>query len=164
MLHFRPLTPDDYPLLLEWLQRPHVKEWWDDGDDTLDKVATHYGDEDDTVRFLLIETDAAGAEQPLGYFQYYLEPDGVVGIDQFLADAGRLGQGLGTQAVQLFCELVIAQRNPRRIILDPDPANGRAIRCYEKAGFRHYATVPTDEGGVAYMMQIERAPTAPTAG
>ena len=157
-LHFRPLTLTDYPLLLEWLQRPHVKEWWDDGDDTLDKVAAHYGDEDDTARFILMETVAAGVEQPLGYFQYYLEPDDTVGIDQFLADAGRLGQGLGTQAVQQFCDLVIAQRNPRRIILDPDPANGRAIRCYEKAGFRYYATVPTEEGGVAYMMQIERVP------
>jgi len=154
-LHFRPLTPADYPLLLDWLQRPHVKEWWDDGDDTLEKVAAHYGDEDDTVRFLLIETDAAGATQPLGYFQYYLEPDDTVGIDQFLADAGRLGQGLGTQAVQAFCDLIIAERNPRRIILDPDPANGRAVRCYEKAGFRHYETVPTDEGHLAYMMARE---------
>ncbi len=162
--HFRPLTPADYPLLLEWLQRLHVKEWWDDGDDTLDKVAAHYGDEDDTARFLLLETDATGAVQPLGYFQYYLEPEDTVGIDQFLADAGRLGQGLGTQAVQQFCALVIAQRNPRRLILDPDPANGRAIRCYEKAGFRHYATVRTDEGEWAYMMQIERDPTVSAAG
>jgi RimJ/RimL family protein N-acetyltransferase len=160
MLTFRPLTPADYPLLLEWLQRPHVKEWWDDGDDTLEKVAAHYGDEEDgdTARFLLLETDAAtGATQPLGYFQYYVEPDGVIGIDQFLADGNRLGQGLGTRAVRAFLDLVIAEQHPRRVILDPDPQNARAIRCYEKAGFRHYETVTTDEGHLAYMMALDLA-------
>jgi len=43
MLSFRPLLPADFPLLLAWLSRPHVKEWWDDGEDTLEKVARTTG-------------------------------------------------------------------------------------------------------------------------
>ncbi|HEX8831991.1 MAG TPA: GNAT family N-acetyltransferase [Longimicrobium sp.] len=157
-LAFRPLAPDDFPLLLEWLQRPHVREWWDDGDDTLEKVAAHYGADDGTARFLMLEHDpATGATRPAGYFQHYAEADGVIGIDQFLADGERLGQGMGTRAVRAFVEQVIAPLRPRRIILDPDPRNARAIRCYEKAGFHHVATVDTGGGTHAYMMAIDCA-------
>ncbi len=156
-LSFRPLTPDDYLLLLDWLQRPHVKEWWDDGDDTLDKVAAHYSDPD-AERFLLLYQEAGSmdAARPIGYFQYYREDAGVVGIDQFIGEAELLNRGLGTLAVRAFIALVIARENPHRIILDPEPENARAIRCYEKAGFRHYATVPTEDGKQAYMMKIDR--------
>jgi RimJ/RimL family protein N-acetyltransferase len=155
-LAFRPLTPDDYPLLLDWLQRPHVKEWWDDGDDTLEKVAAHYSDPD-AERFILLYRDPVTEEaRPIGYFQYYLEEEGVVGIDQFIGEADLLNRGLGTAAVRAFLQLVIARENPRRIILDPEPENARAIRCYEKVGFRHYETVPTEDGKQAYMMKIDR--------
>jgi RimJ/RimL family protein N-acetyltransferase len=155
-LRFRPLTPEDYPLLLDWLQRPHVKEWWDDGDDTLEKVAEHYSDPD-AERFILLYRDpAAPAARPIGYLQYYLEDEGVVGIDQFIGEAELLNRGLGTAAVRAFLQLVIARENPCRIILDPEPENARAIRCYEKAGFRHYETVPTEDGKLAYMMKIDR--------
>ena len=80
-LSFRPMTPDDYPRLLDWLQRPHVKEWWDDGDDTLEKVAAHYSDPD-AERFILLYQEAGSTDEarPIGYFQYYLEEDGVVGL------------------------------------------------------------------------------------
>lgn len=156
-LRFRPMTPDDYPLLLDWLQRPHVKEWWDDGDDTLAKVAAHYSDPD-AERFILLYRDPARPAEgrPIGYFQSYQEDEGVVGIDQFIGDADLLNRGLGTAAVRAFLQLVIARQNPRRIILDPEPENARAIRCYEKAGFRHYETVLTEDGKRAYMMKIDR--------
>ena len=155
-LAFRPLTPDDYPLLLDWLQRPHVKEWWDDGDDALEQVAAHYSDPD-AERFILLYRDPVTEEaRPIGYFQYYLEEEGVVGIDQFIGEADLLNRGLGTAAVRAFLQLVIARENPRRIILDPEPENARAIRCYEKVGFRHYETVPTEDGKQAYMMKIDR--------
>ena len=157
MLQFRPLTPADFPLLLEWLGRPHVKQWWDDGDDTLEKVAAHYGeDEPGLARFILLETGGdPTAAQPLGYFQYYTLSEGVIGIDQFIGEADRVNQGLGTQAVRQFVTDVVAPLHPHCVILDHDPANARAIRCYEKAGFRHYETVPTEEGDLAYMMKID---------
>jgi RimJ/RimL family protein N-acetyltransferase len=155
-LAFRPLTPDDYPLLLDWLQRPHVKEWWDDGDDTLEQVAAHYSYPDAERFNLLYRETATEKARPIGYFQYYLEEEGVVGIDQFIGEADLLNRGLGTAAVRAFLQLVIARENPRRIILDPEPENARAIRCYEKVGFRHYETVPTEDGKQADMMKIDR--------
>jgi RimJ/RimL family protein N-acetyltransferase len=161
VLYFRPLAPTDYPLLLDWLARPHVKEWWDDGDDTLEKVALHYeeADGDEQVeRFILMWTRADGAEaEPIGYFQWYLLSDGSAGIDQFIGEEHLLNHGIGTQAIRQFLAMLIARHEPRRFIIDPDPRNRRAIRCYEKAGFRYYETLTLEDGSQAYMMAIDRA-------
>lgn len=130
---FRPLELDDMPILLEWLQRPHVRQWWGGGDDSLEKVREHYTrDFDTTKRFILIEATSA---TPLGYFQYYLKPNGVIGIDQFLASAENLNKGLGVIVISKFIEMVCQKHSPRQIIADPHPNNSRAIRCYEKVGF-----------------------------
>lgn len=57
-LNIRPLTDADFPLLLAWLAKPHVKAWWDDGDDTLEKVELHDGDQSATnERFILLYQD-----------------------------------------------------------------------------------------------------------
>jgi aminoglycoside 6'-N-acetyltransferase len=161
LISFRPLTGADYPLLLDWLQRPHVKEWWDDGEDTLEKVVAHYGpdagDEEEVERFVLLwAPDEGVAPRPIGYFQWYLIPGGPAGIDQFIGEPDLLDRGIGTAAIREFLGRLIAAHDPARIIIDPDPRNARAIRCYEKVGFRYYETTTGEDGHPAYMMEIRR--------
>lgn len=91
MLRFRPLTSSDFPLLLKWLSKEHVKQWWNDGDETLEQVAQHYGEEEEGLeRFILVEVEDNG-EKPVGYFQHYFIPDGLIGIDQFIGEGDYLG-------------------------------------------------------------------------
>lgn len=157
MLGFRPLAADDFPLLLEWLSKEHVKQWWDDGDDTLEKVVRNYGEEEPLLeRFILVVSCETG-EKPIGYFQYYLDPDGSIGIDQFIGEEEYIDRGVGTNAIKMFCELIMRERKPTSIFLDPSPENKRAIRCYEKAGFKYYET-KAGEDGPAYMMRLESRP------
>jgi RimJ/RimL family protein N-acetyltransferase len=152
---FRPLTSDDFPLLLDWLSRPHVREWWNDGDDTLEKVARHYGETEVGLgRFILLEVNE-GDEKPIGYFQHYLAPGGAIGIDQFIGEEAYINRGVGRQAIRLFVELILREHKPASIILDPAPENKRAIRCYEKAGFEHYETGRTENGESSYMMRLD---------
>ena len=132
-VRFRPLSPDDFAKLLEWLQRPHVKQWWDNGDDTLDKVAEHYSRDPLTTRRYVAVIDGEDA----GYFQYYRLEPGHVGIDQFLADGGSLSKGIGTGCVLAFVEMIAAVEAPETVLVDPHPANGRAIACYRNCGFIH---------------------------
>lgn len=147
---FRPMIADDFAMLLVWLQTPHVKAWWNDGDDTLAKVAEHYGDDDGVERYILLAD-----ERPIGYFQAYPADEGAFGIDQFIGEADCIGKGIGPQAIGIFAGLLRQKHGPVPIVLDPVPDNHQAIRCYEKAGFVHYATVPGDEPGqLAYMMRL----------
>ena len=155
MISFQALISADFPLLLTWLAKPHVKEWWDDGDDTLEKVAQHYGEESGTKRFrICCQADEGASAIPIGYLQTYVVEDGGMGIDLFLGEERFLNRGLGTQALQAFIQQVIEQSAPSYFVIDPDPKNTRAIRCYEKVGFRHTETILTQEGKSAYMMRF----------
>jgi RimJ/RimL family protein N-acetyltransferase len=152
MLSFRPLRATDFPLLLSWLSNDHVKQWWNDGDDTLEKVALHYGTEDpDVARFILIESTELG-ESPLGYFQYYIVSKEIIGIDQFIGEADHINKGIGTAAIKLFLEMIVTRHKPQQVIIDPHPENKRAIRCYEKVGFVYSATELKENEKSAYIM------------
>ncbi|HEY9698545.1 MAG TPA: GNAT family N-acetyltransferase [Trichocoleus sp.] len=154
MLSFRPLKVDDFPLLLTWLSNDHVKQWWNDGDNTLEKVALHYGAEDpDVARFILIEATEVG-ESAIGYFQYYIVSKEIIGIDQFLGEADHINKGIGTAAIRLFLEMIVAKHEPQEVITDPHPENKRAIKCYEKVGFVYYAMQLKENGESAYMMKF----------
>lgn len=152
MISFRALEDSDFKTLFGWLQEPHVMEWWNDGDDTIEKVKTHYTSDTDTVFRFILQSDSG---HPIGYFQSYLEQDGVIGIDQFIGDSSLLNEGIGTAAVKGFVEIVNRDRSPESIFVDPDPTNKRAIRCYEKAGFVFQEIKIGIDGKQAYIMKMD---------
>ena len=163
---FQPLTNDGLPVLYDWLSRPHVVESWG-APPTLTEVAEHYSP--DALGKSGVQAYIAFANgTPIGYIQSYVamgsgdgwwedERDpGVRGIDQFLADAELLGQGFGTAMVRDFVAMLFADPAVTRVQTDPAPGNQRAIRCYEKAGFRAVNEVDTPDGR-ALLMLCERA-------
>jgi RimJ/RimL family protein N-acetyltransferase len=161
-VEFRLITADDMRMLHEWLQRPHVAEWWGPTpsyDEVADEFAplTRPGHRDQG--YIAFEQD-----QPIGYIQSYvvqgsgdgwwddeLDP-GARGIDQFLASSDQLGRGLGTRMVRAFVERLFEDPAVTHIQTDPDPRNARAIRCYEKAGFRAVKEVDTPDGRALLMV------------
>jgi len=165
---FRPLAESDPPMLLEWLNRDHLREWWREEEATLEGVRAKYlpriAGADAAVPFVALLDG-----RPVGYIQYYRAwagdpawwPDrpgpGVLGIDQFLADGDRLGRGLGTAMVASFCVLLFEDPEVTEIRVDPRPDNARAIRCYEKVGFRTRGEIATPDGPALWMV-LERAP------
>ena len=162
---FRPLTQADFPRLHEWLNRPHVAEWWDEPRDLESVVQAFSADLDSPViRMFLVCLD----QEPIGYIQVYrvmgADPEwwtdetdpGARGIDQFLANAEQLGQGLGSAMVRQFVGGLFADPEVTWVQTDPSPKNARAIRAYEKAGFRRVGEVVTPDGP-ALLMRVQRA-------
>lgn len=163
---FRPLTERDLPLLLEWLGRPHLQRWWRAGTLTLDELREKYlpriAGRDAARPFV-----AFAGDLPVGYVQSYdattgdgdYWPDdpqiGTLGIDLFLAEEDRLGQGLGTSMASAFVALVMTDPSVTEIRVDPRPDNLRAIRCYTKVGFREAGPFVTPDGP-AIMMILKR--------
>ena len=162
VIDFLRLTTGDLPMLHEWLCRPHVAEWWAPTP-SLDEVEEEFlpciaGVA--PVRCWL----ALDGRARIGFIQDYTpahcHDDGwwldehdpaVRGIDQFLANGDQLGRGLGTAMVRAFCGRLFADPRVTRIQTDPSPRNGRAIRCYEKAGFRAVREVVTPDGPALLM-------------
>jgi aminoglycoside 6'-N-acetyltransferase len=155
---FRALEEDDLPTLAEWLRRPHVAEWWGDVDESLDEMRAAI--DDIATEALIVELDGA----PIAYLQSYdphLEdghpyrdqPTGTLGLDLTIGDPELLGKGHGAAIVRQYAALLFSEGAPR-LIIDPDPTNGRAIRAYEKAGFRHFDT-RTSIYGPAHMMALD---------
>jgi RimJ/RimL family protein N-acetyltransferase len=162
---FRQLTLSDLPMLREWLQRPHVAQWWG----ALPSMAEMREDVGPmTLPGARDQAFIASVDgRDIGYIQSYTVKDsgggwwtdeqdpGARGIDQFLANADELGRGLGTRMVRAFVERLFSDAAVTRVQTDPDPQNPRAIRCYEKAGFRVWKEVETPDGP-ALLMLCER--------
>ena len=156
----------DLPMLPEWIGRAHVREWWTGEEADLPAEAFR---ELYLPRVMAVEQVrpyiALLEGRPIGYAQSYvakgsgggwwegIDDPGVRGIDQFLCDASDLGKGLGTRMVKAFVERLFSDPAVTRIQTDPDPANARAIRCYEKAGFRAVKTIVTPDGKALYMIR-----------
>lgn len=150
---FEPLKPLHAPLLHGWLQEAHVREFWDDGDRTLEQVRAHYFEPDwDAVPFLIV---LGGL--PIGYIQTYpvdAESEFAVwrgssgetwGIDLFIGERAWLGRGLAGPIIQAFLGLLRALHPAlRRVLIDPETRNIRARHVYAKAGFVPLTTVEVE--------------------
>ncbi|MBZ9703834.1 MULTISPECIES: GNAT family N-acetyltransferase [unclassified Mesorhizobium] len=137
---FRPVTQKDLPMIAGWLAEPHVAQWWDDPETEIAEIRDHI--DSISVEPLIVELDGT----PIAYLQSYdphLEEDhpyadqpfGTLGIDLSIGRPELVGIGHGSAMVRQFVEQLFEEGVPR-VIIDPDPSNGRAIRAYEKAGFR----------------------------
>ncbi len=163
---FKPLTVDDLLLLHEWLNRPHVRKWWNEPS-TITELRHDY------LPPLFNETStrayvAVLEHVPIGFIQSYVvkgsgdgwwedETDpGAHGIDQFLANANQLGQGLGRTMVRTFVDDLFRDPRVTTVQTDPSPENERAIRCYRGAGFVPIRTVDTPDGP-ALLMRTTRS-------
>lgn len=145
-----------------------VAQWWDHPQTREDIEAEYLPialGRSSTRAYLALQ-----GEKPVGFIQSYVvmgsgdgwwedERDpGARGIDQFLADGDRLGQGLGTAMITAFLRQLFQDPQVTVVQTDPSPANARAIRCYEKSGFRRVGEVDTPDG-VALLMRCQRPAT-----
>ncbi|MCR5857267.1 GNAT family N-acetyltransferase [Mesorhizobium sp. J428] len=152
---FRAVEEADLPLLGTWLRQPHVVEWWGDPDKGIAEIRQAM--EEVSVEPLIVELNG----RPVAYLQsydphmeddhpYQDQPFGTLGIDISIGEADLLGKGHGSAIVAQFAEQLFEEGAPR-LIIDPEPTNARAIRAYEKAGFRAFDTRTTIYG-TALMM------------
>ena len=149
---FARMTAMDLPLVNRWLARPHVAEWWPDGEgEVAEVVAACHDEAAETVPYL-VQLEG----KPFAYLQCTRESAGVRSIDQFIGEAEFLGQGHGSSFIRQFCDRLFAQAVPT-ITTDPDPINARAVRAYEKAGFRRIGPRDTQWGHIL-LMQRDNAP------
>jgi aminoglycoside 6'-N-acetyltransferase len=129
----RPIREADRPPIREILAQPEVAAWWL-GSRGLDNTVEDVFDTTDGESHFAIEL----AGVVIGQIQYgeENEPDyRHASIDVFL-DATYHGRGLGTDAVLTMARHLVRERGHHRVTIDPAAANARAIRVYQRVGFR----------------------------
>jgi aminoglycoside 6'-N-acetyltransferase len=128
----RPLAEADVPRIVELGSDPEVARWWPGL--TPEHVTVKARGEDDGAVGFAIVADGEVA----GMIQYFEETDEEyrhASVDLFLGVPYQ-DRGLGTDAVRTMVRHLTADRSHHRVTIDPDADNARAIRAYEKAGFR----------------------------
>jgi aminoglycoside 6'-N-acetyltransferase len=150
---FRPMQVDDLPLIARWLAMAHVREWWGDPAEQYTLVS---GDlNEPAMDQYIVEADG----RAFAYLQCYdlrawtsgfgVQPKGTRGIDLFIGEPDMIGHG--SAFISRFVDNRLRQ-GVRRILTDPNPANLRAIRAYEKAGFARDRIVETPDGPALLMV------------
>jgi aminoglycoside 6'-N-acetyltransferase len=127
----RRLAATDAPRLAELGREPEVARWWPGI--TADKLVAKAEGRDDVVAFA-VEHDG----ELIGLAQIYEEPDPDnrhAGIDLFLGSPYQ-GEGLGADTVLTLARHLVRDRGHHRLVIDPAVENRRAIRCYERVGFK----------------------------
>ena len=143
-------------MLSEWLRTPEAMRWWGD---PAEQEALLREDLDNPLMTMWIVSHDGGA---FAYAQDYAVdswpqphfaglPRGTRAIDTFIGVPEMIGRGHGSAYLRLRAERLIGEGTPL-IAIDPDVANVRAQRAYEKAGFRRGEVVETAEGPAVLMI------------
>ena len=138
----RPLKAADAPRLAEIAAEPEVARWWLGltEQDLLEKAGP---DEDGFVFAVEVDGELIGLAQA----DEDTDPDyRHASIDLFLTMA-RHGQGLGADTVRTLARWLFDERGHHRITIDPAVANERAIRSYERVGFKRVGVLRRYERG-----------------
>ena len=148
-ISFKRFAQQDLPLFFEWAKKSHVKDtWFIDGYESIDKYSEKIKGNGYDYSFIIYIDD-----KPIGYIQcsdlyayktlcpnpkgiFVNEEPGTFCLDLFIGEEEYLNKGYGTEIVKLFADKLFTEFKARKILIDPACSNKRAIRCYEKAGFK----------------------------
>ncbi len=164
---FRKVRHCDLSRLRGWLTQPHVAEWWGTPEDEIAFIEQNLTN--DRIDMNLVVWEGA----PFAYLQDYpvdafdapqftqLPGDArdARGLDTFLGDRAFLGCGHGAAYLRQRVEVLFATGSGM-VVVDPDPANHRALRTYARAGFVRGKLVAGEQNQPVQLMYQTNARTA----
>jgi aminoglycoside 6'-N-acetyltransferase len=126
----RPATDADAELLVRWHADPEVARYWDNETFTHKQMRARLARPD--VDPYIIEA----SDEPIGYLQaWFGDAPNEAGLDMFLVPTAR-GHGFGADAARVLATYLLRETEQNSLTVDPYLSNERAIRAWQKAGFR----------------------------
>lgn len=172
LIIFKPLVEGDFPLLHKWLNLPLLVSIWQNGKSaSYDDVESKYlprirGEE--PINCFIIRYGGV----PIGYVQTYLWQDyseysqyflqderNGASLDIFIAEEDYRGIGLAPVIINSFLNNVVFKLyESETCVITPLAENKKAIRAYEKAGFRKVRTLDhPSEPSTVMLMRYNKA-------
>jgi RimJ/RimL family protein N-acetyltransferase len=137
-VRLRTIAEADLPDYVEWLNDPEVTQFTQiEGPLTLEHEREWFRritGPDSGVRNWAIEVDG----RHIGNCALHLDESGeIAGFGIVIGDKTQWGKGHGTAALREVLRIGFEEMDLQRVHLTALAENTRAIRCYEKCGFRH---------------------------
>ncbi len=172
-INFKPLTENDLPLMFNWFQKPHIKQWYARGENyTLDMIREKYLRRilnPESIPNFIVYVD----NTPIGYIQLYClkdslpdgvtdynhslfdncKPNEIAGLDLFIADENYLKKGYGTLTLSKFIKEHV-QRKFTLLITDPLKSNKNAIQFFIKNGFEKFRQSKNDSANELMTLRV----------
>ncbi|KEI34588.1 hypothetical protein FRA_50c14580 [Francisella sp. W12-1067] len=160
---FETLHESHFPLLLKWLETPHVKKWWDqDVTYTLELVKEKFGKHIHGLALSKNSNHKTYAyiicvnKETIGYTQAYNARDfaqenglnlsaisgSICGVDLFIGEQQFLHQRWGARILNEFESQVLTHFD--WCLIDPAKDNLTAIKAFTKAGFKIFEQFQTE--------------------
>ena len=143
LVQLRTPREDDAEPLAEMFAQGDVSIWWGYWD--IERVRSEIIAGDDESVVLTIRFDA----RAIGIVQYHEERDPMyrhAGIDVAIHPHWH-GRGLGADTIRTIARYLFDTLGHHRLTIDPAAANERAIRSYERVGFRRVGIMRQYECG-----------------
>lgn len=167
-LSYRPLAETDLPLMAEWLNRQHLRRFYQPTPISLAEVVAKYGPRirgEVPTHSSLALLDGA----PMGYLQCYRVADwpdwratiGVshgVAIDLFIGEPDLIGRGFGRRMLAGYVEQVAFPLHPDEQLcwICHEHGNTAALACSRAAGFAPVGEV-LDDGKPSLLLVLQRS-------
>ncbi len=135
----RAIEREDLPTFVRWMNDPEVRQYLEiylpmSMAEEEQWFEAHL--KDDTSRIFGIESEDGRLIGNVGLGDLdWKNRNAHLGI--VIAEKERWGRGYGTDAIRALLDFAFNQMNLHRVYLSVFDFNERAIRCYEKCGFRH---------------------------
>ena len=125
---------NEYKQLHKWCSKEFVYEWFEQRILSYDEIVNKYKTKlkEKIQDLYIIECD----NKDIGLVQMYRYDDTTYEYDLFIGEEEYLDKGIGTIIVNKVNDIIYNKYKVTSIILRPFKRNIRAIKCYEKCGFK----------------------------
>ena len=126
---------NEYIQLHKWCQNEFVYEWFEQRILSYDEIVNKYKNKlkEGKQELLIIKCN----DKDIGLVQIYRYDKDTYEYDLFIGEEEYLNKGIGTIIVNKVNNYIHDNYKVNSIILRPFKRNIRAIKCYEKCGFKY---------------------------
>jgi len=146
MLELRLINNNDLPLMESWLNKAHVKKWYDiPGECSIDDWMSEIKWRNDELQFLT-HLIVLHEGHPIGFCQYYkcvdsdedwgaLPLTGAYCINYLIGNESSLGKGLGKESIIRLVNNIFSLPDAERVVADVDEDNKASKKALLSSGF-----------------------------
>jgi RimJ/RimL family protein N-acetyltransferase len=176
-IHFEKATMDHKELIFEWLDEPHVREFWDNSQEHKDDILsfldasnykgifTYWIGSFDNKSYCLLMTSTMTPEDDLPeVWREHLSKTGkTFSIDFTIGNKTFLGKKLAAPTLKAFTRFIqeAVDSTVDLCMIDPAETNPRAKHVYEQAGFETVAEFIRDDGffkDIRHYLMVKKLP------